>query len=128
MSFLKDDLLKKVMKNRFKQQPFKDRKRIFAGRFPVSFKVKKTRLTDKSFVSLLPNLTTLLGLCFGLTAVRFAMNGNYEYAVIVVLIAAIFDSMDGRIARYFNSTSLLGAELDSFSDLVTFGVAPAMVL
>jgi len=74
MSFLKDDLLKKVMKSRFKQRPFKDRKGVFAGRFPGSFKVKKVRLTDKSFVSLLPNLTTLLGLCFGLTAVRFAMN------------------------------------------------------
>lgn len=128
MSFLKDELLKKVMKNRFNQRTLGYKTGLFSRKFPTSFMGTRAKITDKSFVSLLPNLTTLMGLCFGLTAVRFAMNENYEYAVIVVLIAAVFDSMDGRIARYLNSTSLLGAELDSFSDLVTFGVAPAMVL
>ncbi|MDP2193344.1 MAG: CDP-diacylglycerol--serine O-phosphatidyltransferase, partial [Alphaproteobacteria bacterium] len=129
MSLLKGELLKKIMHLRLKRQGMpNERGYFFSTKRALSLKVPTVKINDKTVVSLLPNLTTLLGLCVGLTAVRFAMQNQYEFAVVVVMIAAIFDSMDGRLARYLNSTSLLGAELDSFSDLVTFGVAPGMVL
>lgn len=113
------------MNRRLKLKVFQKNLKQRRARFSESF---HNPLKDKSFVSLLPNLTTLLGLCVGITAVRFAISGNFEYSVIMVMIAAFIDGMDGRLARYLNSTSHFGAELDSFSDLVTFGVAPGLVL
>lgn len=91
-------------------------------------KVSKQRLQALPFSRLLPNITTLMSLCTGLSAVRFAMIDRYEMAVIAILIAAILDAMDGRIARMLGVSSHFGAELDSLSDFVSFGVAPAMVL
>lgn len=92
------------------------------------FKGSKQRIKDLPFSHLLPNITTLMSLCTGLSAVRFAMADRFELAVIAILIAAIFDAMDGRIARMLGVSSHFGAELDSLSDFVSFGVAPAMVL
>lgn len=77
---------------------------------------------------ILPNLVTLLALCMGLTAIRFAADGQFETAVIAVIVAAILDGLDGRIARALRGTSRFGAELDSLADFVDFGVAPAMIL
>jgi CDP-diacylglycerol---serine O-phosphatidyltransferase len=77
---------------------------------------------------MLPNLVTLLALCMGLYAIRFAIDGYYEFAVIAVATAAILDGLDGRIARALKSTSRFGAELDSLADFVDFGVAPALIL
>ncbi|KJV68705.1 CDP-alcohol phosphatidyltransferase family protein [Candidatus Neoehrlichia procyonis] len=77
---------------------------------------------------LFPNLITLLGLCAGLTSIKFTFIGKWEFAVIFVIIAAIVDGMDGRIARLLNSTSGFGAHLDSFADFLNFGVAPAFLL
>jgi len=77
---------------------------------------------------ILPNLVTLLALCMGLTAIRFAAEGQFEMAVIAVVIAAILDGLDGRIARALRGTSRFGAELDSLADFVDFGVAPALIL
>ncbi len=77
---------------------------------------------------LLPNLVTLLALCMGLTAIRFAIEARYETAVIAIVIAAILDGLDGRIARALKGTTRFGAELDSLADFVAFGVAPAIVL
>jgi CDP-diacylglycerol--serine O-phosphatidyltransferase len=75
-----------------------------------------------------PNLITALALCAGLTAIRFAIIGEWETAVLLVLISAVLDGLDGRIARLMHAESRFGAELDSLSDAIAFGVAPAMIL
>lgn len=77
---------------------------------------------------IVPNLITLLALCSGLTAIRMTIEGRWEIAVYAVLVAAVLDGLDGRIARFLRSTSKFGAELDSLSDFVSFGVAPAILL
>lgn len=77
---------------------------------------------------ILPNLVTLLALCMGLTAIRFAQEGQFETAVVAVVAAAILDGLDGRLARALRGTSRFGAELDSLADFVDFGVAPALIL
>jgi CDP-diacylglycerol---serine O-phosphatidyltransferase len=77
---------------------------------------------------LIPNVITLAALCSGLTAIRFALQGQFRLAVIAVIVAAIFDALDGRVARRLGVTSQFGAELDSLSDFLCFGVAPALVL
>jgi len=77
---------------------------------------------------LIPNLITLLALCAGLTAIRMALEGKMDVAVYLILLAAILDSMDGRIARLLKGTSKFGAELDSLADFVSFGAVPALVL
>jgi CDP-diacylglycerol---serine O-phosphatidyltransferase len=78
--------------------------------------------------SLIPNMLTTLALCAGLTSVRFALNEKWEMAVIAILVAGVLDGLDGRMARLLKGTSRFGAELDSLSDFVSFGVAPALVL
>lgn len=77
---------------------------------------------------LFPNIITAAGLCAGLSAVRFAMLGRWEMAVVFLLAAAIIDGMDGRLARMLNATSTFGAQMDSLADFVSFGVAPVMVM
>ncbi|MES0879308.1 CDP-alcohol phosphatidyltransferase family protein [Roseibium sp. SCP14] len=77
---------------------------------------------------ILPNMVTLLALCSGLTAVRMAFEGRWEFAVGAVLLAAVLDGLDGRVARMLKGTSRFGAELDSLSDFVNFGVTPALML
>jgi CDP-diacylglycerol---serine O-phosphatidyltransferase len=77
---------------------------------------------------LIPNVLTLAALCSGLTAIRFALQGQFRLAVIAIIVAAIFDALDGRVARRLGVTSRFGAELDSLSDFLCFGVAPALVL
>jgi CDP-diacylglycerol--serine O-phosphatidyltransferase len=86
------------------------------------------RLRGFSINRLIPNILTMAALCTGLTAVRFALQGQYKHAVIAILVAAILDSLDGRVARRLGVTSRFGAELDSLSDFFCFGVAPALVL
>jgi CDP-diacylglycerol--serine O-phosphatidyltransferase len=86
------------------------------------------RLRDQSINRLIPNMLTVLALCAGLTAVRFALLENWEAAVIAIVVAGVLDGLDGRIARLLNGASKFGAELDSLSDFVSFGVAPALLL
>lgn len=78
--------------------------------------------------SLIPNSLTVFALCAGLTSIRFALEGRFEFAVIAILVASIFDGLDGRVARLLRGTSKFGAELDSLTDFVNFGVAPVLVL
>jgi CDP-diacylglycerol--serine O-phosphatidyltransferase len=78
--------------------------------------------------TLAPNLITLLALCAGLTAIRMAFEDRYVLALAAIVFAAILDGIDGRLARFLKGTSRFGAELDSLSDFVNFGVAPALVL
>ena len=77
---------------------------------------------------IVPNMVTLLALCSGLTAVRMAFDGRWEFAVGAVILAAVLDGLDGRVARLMKGTSRFGAELDSLSDFVNFGVVPALML
>ncbi|WP_343038749.1 phosphatidylcholine/phosphatidylserine synthase [Skermanella pratensis] len=86
------------------------------------------RLSGLSINRLLPNMLTMLALCAGVTAMRFAIQGRFEAAVVSVMIAAVLDALDGRIARLLNGQSRFGEELDSLSDVVSFGVAPAITL
>ncbi len=75
-----------------------------------------------------PNIITLTGLCAGLTATRFALDGKWEIACILIIFAGVLDGMDGRVARLLRVTSKFGAQLDSLADFASFGVAPALVL
>ena len=77
---------------------------------------------------LVPNVVTLLALCAGLTAIRLAFENRYALALAAIVFAAILDAIDGRLARFLKGTSRFGAELDSLSDFVNFGVAPALIL
>lgn len=79
-------------------------------------------------LKLLPNLVSILALCAGLTAIRFAIAGNFGMAVLMIGTAAALDGLDGRLARMLKSESAIGAELDSLCDFVNFGVTPALVL
>jgi CDP-diacylglycerol--serine O-phosphatidyltransferase len=80
------------------------------------------------FRALVPNAVTALALCFGLTGIRFAFGDEWEKALGAIIFAGILDGMDGRIARLLRADSRFGAELDSLSDVIAFGVAPALVM
>jgi len=89
---------------------------------------KRRRFKAIPVRTLLPNLITLLALCAGLTAIRLAAEGRFEWAVACVVAAAALDGIDGRLARMLKGTSRFGAELDSLADFVNFGVTPALIL
>jgi len=78
--------------------------------------------------ALAPNAITVLALCFGLTGVRFGIGGEWDKAMASIVFAGILDGMDGRIARLLKANSKFGAELDSLSDNIAFGTAPALIL
>ena len=82
----------------------------------------------KSARMLLPNMLTLIGVCIGLTSIRFSLNGQFDLAVIAIIFAALIDGLDGRIARLIKGTSKVGKELDSLTDMISFGVAPAFIM
>ena len=80
-----------------------------------------------SLPKLLPNIFTTIGLCSGLTGIRFALDGNWQNAVFCILVAACFDMIDGLSARLLKAFSPFGAELDSLADTISFGVSPAII-
>ncbi len=82
---------------------------------------KKTRV-------ILPNIMTLIGVCIGLSSIKFALDSKYELAIIAIIFAAVIDGLDGRIARLIKGTSKVGKELDSLTDVISFGVAPAFIM
>ena len=90
---------------------------------------KKFKLvTDTQARIILPNTLTLIGVCVGLSSINFALNQRYDFAIISILFAAIIDGLDGRIARLIKGTSKVGKELDSLTDMISFGVAPAFIM
>lgn len=97
-------------------------------RLPERFRATRERMSNVNLALIFPNMATVIALCLGLSAVRFALQERWEFAVGAILLAAVFDAMDGRIARYLNATSRFGAELDSLSDFISFGVSPAIVI
>lgn len=86
------------------------------------------RIKGQSISKLVPNMITVGATCAGLTGVKFALEGKWEHAVIAIIVAAVLDALDGRMARLLKSASDFGAELDSLSDFVAFGVSPAFIL
>jgi len=87
-------------------------------------------VTDKKTSArvILPNMLTLIGVCIGLSSIRFALDGKFEFAIIAIMFAALIDGLDGRIARLIKATSKVGKELDSLTDVISFGVAPAFIM
>ena len=82
---------------------------------------KKTRV-------ILPNMFTLIGVCIGLSSIKFALDEKFTLSIIAIIVAAIIDGLDGRIARLIQGTSKVGKELDSLTDVISFGVAPAFIM
>ena len=85
-------------------------------------------ISKKNPRSLLPNTLTIFGVCLGLSSIKFALDLNYSMAVIAIGFAAILDTLDGRIARLIKGTSKVGKELDSLTDVISFGVAPGFIM
>jgi len=85
-------------------------------------------VSDKKARMLLPNALTLINICIGLSSIKFALDAKFEFSIIAIIFAAIFDTLDGRVARLLKGTSLVGKELDSLADLISFGVAPAFIM
>jgi len=85
-------------------------------------------VSDKKARMLLPNALTLINVCIGLSSIKFALDEKFELSIIAIIFAAIFDALDGRVARLLKGTSLVGKELDSLADLISFGVAPAFIM
>ena len=82
---------------------------------------KKTRV-------ILPNMFTLVGVCIGLSSIKFALDENFTLSIIAIIVAAVIDGLDGRIARLIQGTSKVGKELDSLTDVISFGVAPVFIM
>jgi CDP-diacylglycerol---serine O-phosphatidyltransferase len=95
---------------------------------PTRNEVRRRRFREIPVRTLVPNVITLLALCAGLTAIRFAVEGRLEWAVAAIVFAAVLDGIDGRVARLIRGQSRFGAELDSLADFVNFGVAPGVIL
>ena len=85
-------------------------------------------VSKKNTRVILPNILTLIGVCIGLSSIKFAFDGKFELSIIAVIIAGIIDGLDGRIARLIKGTSKVGKELDSLTDVISFGVAPAFIM
>ena len=89
-----------------------------------NFKIVSTTKTRV----ILPNILTLIGVCIGLSSIKFALDDRYGIAIIAIVFAALIDGLDGRIARLIKGTSKVGKELDSLTDVISFGVAPAFIM
>ncbi len=85
-------------------------------------------VSDKKTRMILPNAITLIGVCVGLSSIKFALDGKFALSVAGILVAGLMDALDGRIARLINATSKMGKELDSLGDVISFGVAPAFIM
>lgn len=85
-------------------------------------------VSSKKSRFILPNLLTIIGVCLGISSIKFALDENYSLAVTFIVLASILDTLDGRIARLIKGTTEFGKELDSLTDFVSFGIAPAFIL
>ena len=85
-------------------------------------------VSDKKARMISPNALTLIGVCIGLSSIKFALDSKFELSIIAIIVAAVFDGLDGRIARLIKATSKVGKELDSLTDVISFGVAPAFIM
>ena len=85
-------------------------------------------VSEKKARIILPNMLTLIGVCIGLSSIKFALDAKFELSIIAIIFAALIDGLDGRIARLIKGTSKVGKELDSLTDVISFGVAPAFIM
>ena len=85
-------------------------------------------VSDKKARMLLPNMLTLIGVCIGLSSIKFALDEKFKLSIIAIIFAALIDGLDGRIARLIKGTSKVGKELDSLTDVISFGVAPSFIM
>jgi len=85
-------------------------------------------VSDKKARMILPNMLTLIGVCIGLSSIKFALDQKFELAIIAIIFAGLIDGLDGRIARLIKGTSKVGKELDSLTDVISFGVAPSFIM
>ena len=85
-------------------------------------------VSDKKTRVILPNMFTLIGVCIGLSSIKFAFDEKFTLSIIAIIVAAIIDGLDGRIARLIQGTTKIGKELDSLTDVISFGVAPAFIM
>ncbi len=85
-------------------------------------------VSDRKARMILPNMLTLIGVCIGLSSIKFALDKKFELAIIAIVFAALIDGLDGRIARLIKGTSKVGKELDSLTDVISFGVAPSFIM
>jgi len=90
--------------------------------------LSRQKLNEIPFRKLAPNMVTMMALCSGVTSIRYSVAGDWTKAVLCIFLAALFDGLDGRVARFLKASSKFGAELDSLSDFVSFGVAPAILI
>ena len=88
----------------------------------------KNKIKSQTVSKLIPNIVTLMALCAGLTSIKFCFSGKWEWAVAAIVLAALFDALDGRVARFLDGSTQFGIELDSLSDFISFGVAPAILV
>lgn len=97
---------------------------------PVKRKLplSKNKFSEVPFRKLVPNIVTMLALCSGMTSIRYSLQENWTKAVLLIFLAALLDGLDGRLARMLKASSKFGAELDSLSDFISFGVAPAILM
>ncbi|NMM44210.1 phosphatidylcholine/phosphatidylserine synthase [Rhodospirillaceae bacterium KN72] len=95
---------------------------------PTARKRRAPRLKGMTVARLIPNMITVAATCAGLSGIRFALDGRWEVALGAILVAAVLDALDGRMARLLHATSDFGAQLDSLSDFVAFGVSPALIM
>jgi CDP-diacylglycerol--serine O-phosphatidyltransferase len=89
---------------------------------------RRARLRAQPLIHLVPNIFTVISLCAGLTAIRYGLDQRFELALALIVVAGVFDGLDGRSARLLKITSKLGAQLDSLADFLSFGVAPALLV
>lgn len=89
---------------------------------------KSTKRKPPTFRQLIPNLVTIFVICAGLTSVRFGMDGKFGFALLLIVLAAVLDAADGKLARILDSVSPIGAELDSLADFFNFGIAPGLLI
>ena len=85
-------------------------------------------VSEKKVRMILPNTLTLIGVCIGLSSIKFALDAKFELSIIAIVFAALIDGLDGRIARLIKATTKVGKELDSLTDVISFGVAPAFIM
>ena len=85
-------------------------------------------VSDRKARMILPNMLTLIGVCIGLSSIKFALDEKFKLSIIAIIFAALIDGLDGRIARLIKGTSKVGKELDSLTDVISFGVAPSFVM
>ena len=85
-------------------------------------------VSDRKARMILPNMLTLIGVCIGLSSIKFALDEKFKLAIVAIIFAALIDGLDGRIARLIKGTSKVGKELDSLTDVISFGVAPSFVM